>query len=57
MKIAIVTGAGSGIGRACALGLLAEGWTVALLGRRADALAATAAAAGANAGPGFFASV
>ena len=49
MKIAIVTGAGSGIGRACALGLLAEGWTVALLGRRADALAATAAAAGANA--------
>ena len=49
MKIAIVTGAGSGIGRACALGLLAEGWTVGLLGRRADALAATAAAAGANA--------
>ncbi len=49
-KIALVTGAGSGIGRACALGLLAEGWTVGLLGRRADALQATAAEAGANAG-------
>jgi NAD(P)-dependent dehydrogenase (short-subunit alcohol dehydrogenase family) len=48
-KIAIVTGAGSGIGRACAHGLLAEGWTVALLGRRADALAETATLAGANA--------
>jgi NAD(P)-dependent dehydrogenase (short-subunit alcohol dehydrogenase family) len=45
-KIAMVTGAGSGIGRACALALLAEGWTVALLGRRADALEQTAAAAG-----------
>jgi NAD(P)-dependent dehydrogenase (short-subunit alcohol dehydrogenase family) len=48
-KIAIVTGAGSGIGRACALGLLAEGWQVALMGRRAEALQETAAAAGANA--------
>ena len=45
-KYALVTGAGSGIGRACALGLLAEGWHVALLGRRADALQATAKAAG-----------
>ena len=45
-KIAIVTGAGSGIGRVCALALLAEGWTVGLLGRRADALQETAAAAG-----------
>ncbi len=45
-KIALVTGAGSGIGRACALGLLAEGWTVALVGRRADALQATTALAG-----------
>ena len=45
-KIAIVTGAGSGIGRACALGLLNEGWSVGLLGRRADALEATAALAG-----------
>lgn len=50
---AIVTGAGSGIGRACALGLLAEGWHVALMGRRADALQATAEAAGANAAHAF----
>ena len=48
-QTAVVTGAGSGIGRACALGLLAEGWQVALLGRRADALQATADAAGENA--------
>ena len=52
-KIALVTGAGSGIGRACALGLLAEGWTVGLLGRRADALQATAAEAGAHAANAF----
>ena len=52
-KIAIVTGAGSGIGRACALALLAEGWTVGLLGRRADALQETAAAAGDAAGRAF----
>ena len=52
-KIALVTGAGSGIGRACALGLLAEGWTVGLLGRRADALQATAAEAGAHASNAF----
>jgi len=50
---AIVTGAGSGIGRACALGLLAEGWHVALVGRRADALQATADAAGENAAHAF----
>jgi NAD(P)-dependent dehydrogenase (short-subunit alcohol dehydrogenase family) len=35
MNYAAITGAGSGIGRACALGLLKEGWTVALIGRRA----------------------
>ena len=46
MKFAAITGAGSGIGRACALALANEGWTVALLGRRADALQATAAMAG-----------
>ena len=45
-KIALVTGAGSGIGQACALGLLAEGWQVALVGRRADALQATLTVAG-----------
>jgi NAD(P)-dependent dehydrogenase (short-subunit alcohol dehydrogenase family) len=48
-KIAIVTGAGSGIGRTCALALLAEGWTVGLVGRRADALNESASLAGANA--------
>ena len=37
-KIAIVTGAGSGIGRAVALGLLAEGYGVVLAGRRAAML-------------------
>ena len=45
-KVAIVTGAGSGIGRASALALLEAGWHVALAGRRADALEATRAAAG-----------
>ena len=45
-KIAIVTGASSGIGKACALGLLKDGWKVALIGRRADALQATVDAAG-----------
>ncbi|MEO6362944.1 MAG: SDR family oxidoreductase [Caldimonas sp.] len=48
-KVAIVTGAGSGIGRASALALLAAGYHVALAGRRADALEATKAAAGAAA--------
>jgi NAD(P)-dependent dehydrogenase (short-subunit alcohol dehydrogenase family) len=47
-KIAIVTGAGTGIGQACSLGLLREGWNVALIGRRAEALQATVAAAGAD---------
>jgi NAD(P)-dependent dehydrogenase (short-subunit alcohol dehydrogenase family) len=37
-KIAIVTGAGSGIGRAVALGLLGAGYAVALAGRRKAAL-------------------
>ena len=45
-KVAIVTGAGSGIGRASALALLQAGWHVALAGRRADALDATRTAAG-----------
>jgi NAD(P)-dependent dehydrogenase (short-subunit alcohol dehydrogenase family) len=46
MKTAIVTGAGSGIGKACAHALLNDGWQVAFLGRRADALQAAIAEAG-----------
>jgi NAD(P)-dependent dehydrogenase (short-subunit alcohol dehydrogenase family) len=45
-KAAIVTGAGSGIGRAVALELAAAGWSVALAGRREEALRETAALAG-----------
>jgi len=41
-KVAIVTGAGSGIGKASALALLREGWAVVLAGRRKDALEAVA---------------
>ena len=40
--VAIVTGAGSGIGRAVAHALLGEGYAVALAGRRPEALAETA---------------
>jgi NAD(P)-dependent dehydrogenase (short-subunit alcohol dehydrogenase family) len=47
-KIAIITGAGSGIGRSAALALLREGYTVVLAGRRQEALEATAEAAGIN---------
>src|SRR5262245_64764838 len=41
-KVAIVTGAGSGIGRAAALALLREGYSVVLAGRRPEALKETA---------------
>ncbi|MCU0907421.1 MAG: SDR family oxidoreductase [Rhodobacteraceae bacterium] len=41
-RIAVVTGAGSGIGRAVAVALAAQGWCVALAGRRVTALAETA---------------
>lgn len=37
-KIALVTGAGSGIGRVTALGLLEDGWTVVVTGRRPEPL-------------------
>jgi NAD(P)-dependent dehydrogenase (short-subunit alcohol dehydrogenase family) len=45
-KVAVVTGASSGIGRATALALAREGASVALVARDAAALAETAAAAG-----------
>jgi len=45
-KIAIVTGAGSGVGRAAALTLLADGYRVTLAGRRQEKLEETRAAAG-----------
>jgi NAD(P)-dependent dehydrogenase (short-subunit alcohol dehydrogenase family) len=44
-KVAVVTGAGSGIGRAAALALLREGYAVVLAGRRAEVLRETAGAA------------
>ena len=46
LRTAVVTGAGSGIGKAVAIGLLQHDYRVALVGRRRDALEATAAAAG-----------
>ena len=49
-KVAIVTGAGSGIGKAASLALLQHGYRVALAGRRRDALEKTAAAAEGAAG-------
>jgi NAD(P)-dependent dehydrogenase (short-subunit alcohol dehydrogenase family) len=41
-RVAVITGAGSGIGRASALALMAGGWSVALAGRRKEALEETA---------------
>ena len=42
-RVAIVTGGGTGIGKAAALALLADGWKVAVAGRRKDALDAVVA--------------
>jgi NAD(P)-dependent dehydrogenase (short-subunit alcohol dehydrogenase family) len=42
-RCAVVTGASSGIGRACAQALVADGWRVAFVGRRAEALEAAVA--------------
>ncbi|REE87639.1 SDR family oxidoreductase [Cupriavidus plantarum] len=44
-KIALVTGAGSGVGRLTALALLDDGWTVVLAGRRPEPLQTLAAEA------------
>ena len=45
-RIALVTGAGSGIGQACAIALAEAGWQVVLTGRRASALHQTVTQAG-----------
>ena len=42
MRSILITGAGSGVGRATAIAFLNAGWGVSLVGRRADALAETA---------------
>jgi NAD(P)-dependent dehydrogenase (short-subunit alcohol dehydrogenase family) len=47
-KVAMVTGAGSGIGRSCAIGLARAGFMTVLVGRRKAQLEETAAAAPAN---------
>jgi len=47
-KVAIVTGAGSGIGKASALALLKEGWSVTLAARRQETLDAAIAESGAK---------
>jgi NAD(P)-dependent dehydrogenase (short-subunit alcohol dehydrogenase family) len=52
-QIALVTGASSGIGKACAQALLKEGWTVVLTGRREDALKQAIEEAGADGARGI----
>lgn len=47
-RVAIVTGAGSGIGKASALALLRDGYCVVLAGRRNESLVQTAAESGAG---------
>ena len=47
-KVAVVTGAGTGIGKAAALALLKEGYSVALAGRRAEPLEKAVADSGAG---------
>ncbi|MEQ1784710.1 MAG: SDR family oxidoreductase, partial [Hyphomonadaceae bacterium] len=46
MNSILITGAGSGIGRATAVAFVGAGWNVALVGRRQDALEETARVAG-----------
>lgn len=45
-KVAIITGAGSGVGRACAIAFIKDGYRVVLAGRREEALKETVAKAG-----------
>jgi len=47
-KVALVTGAGSGIGKSAALALLKDGYKVGLVGRRKDLLQKTADESGAK---------
>ena len=47
-RVAVVTGAGTGIGRASALALLKDGWSVVLAGRRPEPLASAVAESGAG---------
>src|SRR5262245_45774921 len=47
-KVAVITGAGSGIGKAVALAFVKDGYSVAIAGRRADALESTVKAAGSD---------
>lgn len=46
MKNVVITGGGSGVGRALTLKMVAAGWRVAILGRRLDTLTETARLAG-----------
>ncbi len=48
-KVALITGAGTGVGKASALALVRAGYAVVLAGRRAELLAATAKEAGGEA--------
>jgi NAD(P)-dependent dehydrogenase (short-subunit alcohol dehydrogenase family) len=41
MRTAVITGAGSGVGQACAIRFVNEGWNVAVIGRREEALRKT----------------
>ena len=49
VRVAVITGAGSGVGRASALALLRDGWSVALAGRRLERLEETQQMAGTDA--------
>jgi NAD(P)-dependent dehydrogenase (short-subunit alcohol dehydrogenase family) len=52
-KVAVITGAGSGIGKATALAFLQDGWNVALVGRRQNVLEEALAEAGTDAARGM----